>query len=136
MIYLLKLLYWGYSMFPFKSSSDFLEYVKTMEIHTLNCPLSSSLDLISGKWELKILFLLLKYDTLRFGEFKKNLPNITNTVLTNVLKKFEKAEVIHRTQFNEIPPHVEYSLTESGKELIHVFFELAKWGQKISPAHT
>lgn len=115
-------------MFSFNSSEDFLEYIKTMNPQNQTCPISTSLDLISGKWELKIIFHLLKYENLRFGEFKKCLPTITNTVLTSTLKKLENAHIINRVQFNEIPPHVEYSLTESGKTLIDVFFELARWG--------
>ena len=71
---------------------------------------------------------LLRNDTLRFGQLKKVLPGITNTVLANTLKKFERAGVVNRIQFNEIPPHVEYSLTELGKLLLGVFYELAKWG--------
>ena len=118
-------------MFPFNTPTDFLEYIKKMDSNTQNCPISYCLDLISGKWELKILFYLFKYDTLRFGALKKQLPGITNTVLTNTLKKFEKAGIIDRTQYNEIPPHVKYSLNESGKEVIHVFFELAKWAHHI-----
>lgn len=74
---------------------------------------------------------LLRNDTLRFGQLKKVLPGITNTVLANTLKKFERAGVVNRIQFNEIPPHVEYSLTELGKLLLGVFYELAKWGDNV-----
>ena len=61
---------------------------------------------------------------------EKAYPHITNTMLTNTLRDLERLEIIHREQFNEIPPHVEYSLTEKGKELLPVFFEISKWGQK------
>lgn len=116
-------------MFPFKSEVDFLEYIKAMDLQGEKCPLVNSIDLISSKWALKLIFQLLKHDTLRFGMLKKSLPGITNTVLTSTLKKFEQVGIVKRTQLNEIPPHVEYSLTDSGKTLIHVFFELAKWGE-------
>ena len=100
-----------------------------MDLQGEKCPLANSIDLISSKWALKLIFQLLKHDTLRFGMLKKSLPGITNTVLTSTLKKFEQVGIVKRTQLNEIPPHVEYSLTDSGKTLIHVFFELAKWGE-------
>lgn len=64
-----------------------------------------------------------------FGELKKALPRITNTMLTNTLRDLEEVGIVHREQFNEIPPHVEYSLTEKGKMLLPVFTELAKWGE-------
>lgn len=54
-------------------------------------------------------------------------PRITNTMLTNTLRDLEELGIIHREQFNEIPPHVEYSLTEKGKALLPVFFEISKW---------
>lgn len=60
---------------------------------------------------------------------KKAYPRITNTMLTNTLRDLEELGIVHREQFNEIPPHVEYSLTEKGKALLPVFFELAKWGE-------
>lgn len=57
-------------------------------------------------------------------------PRITNTMLTNTLRDLEELWIIHREQFNEIPPHVEYSLTEKGKALLPVFFEISKWGEE------
>lgn len=114
-------------MLPYHSAEEFWEHLKTVDIDKKNCPLSSSINLISGKWELKILFQLFKNDTLRFLQLKRLLPGITNTVLTSTLKKFETAGIINRVQFNEIPPHVEYSLNDAGHALITVFFELANW---------
>ena len=114
-------------MLPYHSTEEFLEHLKKVDIYKKNCPVSSSINLISGKWELKILFQLFKNDTLRFAQLKRLLPGITNTVLTSTLKKFETAGIINRVQFNEIPPHVEYSLNDAGHALITVFFELANW---------
>ena len=51
-------------------------------------------------------------------------------MLTNTLRDLESLGIIHREQFNEIPPHVEYSLTEKGKALLPVFFEISKWGEE------
>ena len=62
------------------------------------------------------------------SELKKAVPRITNTMLTTVLRDLERLGIVGREQFNEIPPHVEYALTEKGRALLPVFFELAKWG--------
>lgn len=93
-----------------------------------DCPMRRTLELISGKWRTHIIYELCKKTTCRFGELKKSLPRITNTMLTSTLRDLEEYGIVHREQFNEIPPHVEYSLTEKGKALFPAFLELAKWG--------
>jgi DNA-binding HxlR family transcriptional regulator len=114
----------------YQSSEVFLAHLKEIDTYNNECPLTNALDLISGKWEIKILFFLLKYETLRFGQLKTYLPGITNTVLTGTLKKFEQLGVVRRIQFNEVPPHVEYSLMRAGIELLPIFMELSKWGEQ------
>lgn len=94
-----------------------------------SCPMRRTLELLSGKWRTHILYELCKKDSYRFGELKKTLPRITNTMLTSTLRDLEELGIVHREQFNEIPPHVEYSLTDKGKALLPVFCELAKWGE-------
>lgn len=93
------------------------------------CPMRRTLELISGKWRTHIIYELCKKSSCRFGELKKAVPKITNTMLTNTLRDLESLKIVNRKQFNEIPPHVEYSLTEKGKALLPVFTELAKWGE-------
>ena len=58
---------------------------------------------------------------------------ITNTMLTNALKELEEDGLVHREQFNEIPPRVEYSLTEKGQDLLPVFYAISQWGMKYIP---
>lgn len=120
----------GVNMDYYQSSEDFLAHLRGIDTHNSRCPLTYALDLISGKWEIRILFYLLKYETLRFGQLKAHLPGITNTVLTGTLKKLEKMGVVKRIQYNEIPPHVEYSLMDAGVELLPIFMELSKWGEQ------
>ena len=67
---------------------------------------------------------------IRFGELKKELGGITNTMLTSSLRELEQDGLVNRMQFNEIPPHVEYSLSDKGKDLLPVFYEMTKWGFK------
>ncbi len=116
-------------MNDYQTPEYFLENLKKVDRQNNDCPVTFVLDLISGKWEIKIIFYLLKYNTLRFGQLKAHLPGITNTVLTGTLKKLEHEGVVSRIQFNEIPPHVEYSLTKAGLDLQPIFIELAKWGK-------
>lgn len=94
------------------------------------CPMRRTLEMLSGKWRTHIIYALCKQPSCRFGELKKAIPKITNTMLANTLRDLEKLSIVRREQFNEIPPHVEYSLTEKGKALLPVFTELAKWGEK------
>lgn len=90
------------------------------------------IPLLHGKWELQIMLEVCRADVLRFGEYKRRLPNITNSVLTAALRNLEKWGLISRTQFNEIPPRVEYAPTEKGKSLLPVCYEIIKWGAENS----
>lgn len=95
-----------------------------------NCPLNSMLGFFTGKWNTQVLFELTKVDSIRFGNLKKQIGGITNTMLAATLKYLEENGLLIRTQFNEIPPHVEYALSEKGKELYPIFLEMAAWAQK------
>lgn len=111
------------------SYEDYLQLLKSVDTASENCPVRRTLELFNGKWRTHVLFELCRYPSRRFGELKKAMPLITNTMLTSTLRDLEKAEIVHREQFNEIPPHVEYSLTEKGKKLLPIFFEITKWGE-------
>lgn len=95
-----------------------------------NCPVTLFLIMLQGKWKMQILYELCIYDTVRFSVLKKDLPGITNTMLANALRELEADGFINRVQFNEVPPHVEYSFTQRGKDLMPVFYEIMKWGFK------
>ena len=94
-----------------------------------DCPVRRTLELLSGKWRTHVIYVLCKKPSCRFGELRKAIPRITNTMLTATLRDLEGLGIVRREQFNEIPPHVEYSLTEKGRGLLPVFTELAKWGE-------
>lgn len=93
------------------------------------CPVKKTIRLFQGKWNIRIIFELTKQEPLRFGELKKAIPDISNTMLTATLKNLEREGLIERRQFNEIPPHVEYALTESTKALKKVFDAMEEWGK-------
>ena len=118
-------------MFPYKTPEEFYHAIMMNTPLKSPCPTATAINLLSGKWELKIIYQLFIHDTLRFGQLKKHLPGITNTMLTKILQKFITASIVSRVQYNEIPPHVEYSLTKQGRQLNTTFFELAKWADQL-----
>lgn len=94
-----------------------------------NCPIYKTMELFQGKWTVWVLFELSKNVTMRFGELRKAIPNISNTMLTATLKELEDRGLVERLQFNEIPPRVEYTATERAKSLRTVFEAMAAWGE-------
>ena len=96
-----------------------------------NCPLTFALNYIGGKWRLPIIWALSKNGTMRYNELKRSIEGITNMMLTQSLKELELNGIINRQQYMEIPPRVEYSLTDNGKELIPALKALASWGKKM-----
>lgn len=98
------------------------------EINLAQCPVAYALRLIGGKWKLPILWTLSRNGVLRYNELKRSVYGITNMMLSQSLKEMEKSGLIIRTQYMEIPPRVEYSLTPSGENLMPALNELAAWG--------
>lgn len=109
---------------------EYLQKVLAVPAVRSDCPVRRTLEMLSGKWRTHILYALCKQPCCRFGELKKTIPHITNTMLTATLRDLERLGLVSRAQFNEIPPRVEYSLTEKGRALLPVFTELYKWGEK------
>lgn len=91
------------------------------------CHVKNALEILQGKWTLQIIYLLLTKKTMRFGQLKRALPGINNTILATTLKKLEEKKIVLRVQYNELPLRVEYSLTAMGKNLDDVFQELDSW---------
>lgn len=115
------------------TAEDYLQRVLTSEVSD-TCPMRRTLEMLSGKWRTHVIYELCKRPSCRFSELKRAVPRITNTMLTATLRDLEALGIIDRVQYNEIPPHVEYSLTEKGRALLPVFAELARWGEKYLPA--
>jgi len=93
------------------------------------CPVTATLQLIGGRWKAIILYSL-SAQTRRFGEIAVRIPDISRKVLTEQLKELEADGLILRQQYKEIPPRVEYSLTDLGKSLSSVIRELEIWGKE------
>lgn len=94
----------------------------------MGCPVEAALDLIGGKWKGVILFHLAD-GTLRFNELGRRLTGITQRMLTRQLRELEEAGLIRRKVYAEVPPKVEYSLSEEGASLGPVIQALACWGE-------
>ena len=90
---------------------------------------SYTLSLISGKHKLVILYCLMEYETVRFNELKRYLKNISDKTLSANLKQLEADHLIVRTEYPQIPPKVEYSLSARGRSLMDVLDRLCVWGE-------
>lgn len=84
-------------------------------------------DMIAGKWKLRMLYLLTKQECLRYGELKKKLPGITHKMMSMQLKELEKDQLILRTEYPQVPPKVEYRLTKMGWGLVPTYEQLGNW---------
>ncbi|MDL2060059.1 winged helix-turn-helix transcriptional regulator [Mesosutterella sp. AGMB02718] len=93
----------------------------------------ATLDVIRGKWKLRILCHL-GNGTLRTGELRRLMPGISQKMLTQSLKELENAHIVSRRSYNEVPPRVEYSLTERGMSLRDILVEMSDWGSALVKA--
>ncbi len=94
------------------------------------CPVANIISILSKKWNLLILRQLNENGKKRFNELLKEMSGVSSRTLSKRLAELKKANLITKTRFKEIPPKVEYSLTESGRELIKCFRFLDKWAEK------
>jgi len=91
------------------------------------CPVSAMQNILMGKWKFSIIWILGR-KTIRFGELQRLLPNMSRGVLTQQLRELEHYKIVHREVYNEVPPKVEYSLTETGRSFIPVMVNIMEWG--------
>lgn len=100
----------------------------------LECPIYKTMEIFQGKWNAWVLFELGRNETIRFGELQRAIPGLSKTVLSTTLRDLEEYGLVNRVQYNEIPPHVEYSATESAKDLKDIFEAMWIWGEKHAKA--
>ena len=91
---------------------------------------SYTLSLISGKHKMVILYCLMEFEVVRFNELKRYIKNVSDKTLSSNLKELEKNRLIIRKEYPQIPPKVEYRLSERGKSLVGVLDQLCVWGEK------
>lgn len=94
------------------------------------CPIEFTLKAIGGKWKLLILYYLMNDGVKRYGELKKSISGITHKMLSQQLKELETDGLIHREEYHQIPPKVEYSLSEKGATLLPILGAMQQWGKE------
>jgi DNA-binding HxlR family transcriptional regulator len=99
-----------------------------MKIEPELCRVEDALSILVGKWKPIILLHLLKEGTQRFSELKRSVPGITQKMLTNQLRELEDEDIIHRVVYPQVPPKVEYSISEYGRSLEPILEAMHKWG--------
>lgn len=95
-----------------------------------NTGFSYTLSLISGKHKMVILYCLMEFETVRFNELKRYIKNISDKTLSTNLKELESDRLILRKEYPQIPPKVEYSLSERGRSLMEVLDRMCVWGEE------
>lgn len=93
----------------------------------IRCPLEYGLDIFGGKWNSRIICVLAEKKTLRYSELRREMVNITDAVLASALKELMAAGMVSRRQFEEIPPRVEYELTEKGSSVVPILQSICRW---------
>ena len=94
---------------------------------------SYTLSLISGKYKPIILYCLMEYEPVRFNQMQRYLGRVADKTLSQNLKELERDGLIHRKMYAEVPPKVEYTLTERGSSLVKVLDQLCEWGTQNRP---
>jgi DNA-binding HxlR family transcriptional regulator len=94
------------------------------------CGIDAAMDVVTGKWKSLILWELDNHGTRRFGELRRGLPGVSEKMLIQHLREMEADGLVHREVFREVPPRVEYSLTEHGRSLNAALGPLGEWGSE------
>lgn len=93
----------------------------------IRCPLEYGLTVFGGKWKSRIICVLAQKQILRYSALRKEMVNITDAVLAATLKELIADGIINRKTYDEIPPHVEYSLTEKGESVVPILQSISRW---------
>ncbi|WP_243310865.1 winged helix-turn-helix transcriptional regulator [Fundidesulfovibrio agrisoli] len=104
---------------------------KTKELNgrQYRCFFELTLQVMGGKWKPIILYHLSEARVLRFSELRRGMPGVTERMLTRQLRELEADGLVHRTVYREVPPRVEYGLTELGAGLVPILDQLRQWGE-------
>lgn len=93
----------------------------------IRCPLEYGLEVFGGKWKSRIICVLAAKEVLRYSELRKEMGNITDAVLASTLKELIASQIVTRRSYDEIPPRVEYSLTEKGQLVVPILQSICRW---------
>ncbi|MFV0497411.1 MAG: winged helix-turn-helix transcriptional regulator [Candidatus Fimivivens sp.] len=97
------------------------------------CPIEYTLDVMGGKWKLLIIYYLMTNKVMRYGELKRNIATITHKMLSTQLKDLECKGIIYRKEYPQVPPKVEYSLSQKGASLLPILGMMYDWGKQNMP---
>ena len=106
---------WGFFMYQHKLERD------------IRCPLEYGLEVFGGKWKSRIICVLAAKKVLRYSELRSEMGNITDAVLASALKELIRDQIIARRSYDEIPPRVEYQLTEKGESVVPILQGICRW---------
>ncbi len=120
-----------YSLFEYNNYICTLKCIimKELDLKFPTCPIRNVLGRFADKWSLLILCSLQSQDKLRYTELRNSIPDISQKMLTTTLKQLEKDHLVKRKAYAEIPPRVEYSLTELGLSLMPIVGQMIEWAQ-------
>lgn len=93
----------------------------------IRCPLEYGMELFGGKWNSRIIYVLATLGTLRYSQLRREMGNITDAVLASTLKSLIANDIVERRSYDEIPPRVEYSLTEKGLSVVPILQSICRW---------
>lgn len=93
----------------------------------IRCPLEYGLEIFGGRWKSRIICVLAGKGTLRYSALRKEMSNITDAVLASALKQLIADDIVQRKSFDEIPPRVEYCLTEKGNSVVPILQSICRW---------
>ncbi len=106
-----------------------MSYAGPMREKTYECGLDAAVDVVGGKWKPLVLWAL-SGQPRRFGALRRELPGVSEKVLTQQLRELERDGIVHRAVHDQVPPRVEYSLTELGVSLERALAPLGDWGER------
>ena len=93
----------------------------------IRCPLEYGLEVFGGKWKSRVICVLAEKQVLRYSEIRREMANITDAVLASTLKELIADDILCRKSYDEIPPRVEYSLTEKGVSVVPILQSICRW---------
>ena len=94
------------------------------------CPVRNVVARFGNKWALLVILVLSENEPIRYNELGRKIPDISSRVLSNTLRILEADGLVRRTFYQEVPPRVEYSLTDTGRSLVPIVLQLTEWAQK------
>ncbi len=94
------------------------------------CPVRNVVARFGNKWALLVILVLSESDVIRYNELRRKIPDISSRVLSGTLRTLEADGLVERTYYQEVPPRVEYALSETGRSLVPIILQLTEWAQK------